>query len=90
MKEHKIYFGMKFYKHPNGYWTSTKNAAIYAHRWVWTMFYGEIPQGMHVHHIDGNRSNNEISNLQMLNPSDHSKFHWRKRNYDPRQLWLPF
>lgn len=89
MKEHKIYFGKKFYKNSSiGYWQSTKSAAIYAHRWVWMMYFGEIPKGMHVHHIDGNRSNNDITNLQMLKPSDHMKFHWRKKRYDPRQLML--
>lgn len=89
MKEHKIYFGKKFYKNSAiGYWQSTKSAAIYAHRWVWMMYFGEIPKGMVIHHIDGNPSNNEITNLQMLKHSDHIKYHWRRKKYNHNQLLL--
>ena len=31
---------------------------------------------MDVHHIDEDKSNNEIENLQLLNRSDHLKKHW--------------
>jgi hypothetical protein len=90
MKNHQHYFGMKFYKRPEGYWACTKNASIYAHRWVWTMFYGEIPPGMQIHHIDQNRSNNEPTNLQMLDKSTHMKYHWRRKRYNPNQLYFSF
>lgn len=33
-----------------------------------------------VHHIDGNKSNNEISNLQILTRSEHSKLHYNSNN----------
>ena len=89
MKNYQVYFGKKFYKDKSlGYWRSTKSAALYAHRWVWMMYFGHIPSGMHVHHIDGNRSNNDITNLQMLKHSDHIKFHWRKKKHDPKQMML--
>jgi hypothetical protein len=89
MKEHQHYFGKKFYKRPEGYWGCTRDGRILAHRWVWTMFFGEIPKGMNIHHIDHDRSNNEITNLQMLDRSTHMKYHWRKKKFNPRQLWLP-
>lgn len=31
-----------------------------------------------VHHLDGNKLNNDISNLVVLSKSDHSKLHWSK------------
>lgn len=37
-----------------------------AHRIIWSMFNGEIPEGMLVDHIDGNVSNNTISNLRLV------------------------
>ncbi len=40
----------------------------------------------HVHHIDGNPSNNDIANLELILNSDHSKHHnkSRKRGKDGR------
>lgn len=45
------------------------------HREVWRYHNGEIPDGYHVHHIDGNRSNNDISNLSILLGGEHSRHH---------------
>lgn len=43
-------------------------------------YYGiEIPSGFDIHHIDGNRENNNIENLLML-PSDlHHRYHLTKQ-----------
>lgn len=38
----------------------------YAHRIVWEMHNGDIPEGMEIDHIDGNRLNNKIDNLRMV------------------------
>lgn len=35
----------------------------------------EIPKGFVVHHIDGNKKNNDISNLALLSSSAHSRLH---------------
>ena len=42
---------------------------------VWKQHYGEKPYGYHIHHIDGNRDNNDISNLECLHPDEHAKRH---------------
>lgn len=48
----------------NGYARVTLNGQrIYLHRLVWVLHYGKWPEGQ-VDHIDGNRSNNAISNLR--------------------------
>ena len=36
------------------------------HRTVWEFHNGTIPKGYHVHHKDGNRSNNAIENLTLM------------------------
>ena len=46
------------------------------HRTVWEFFNGEIPKDCEVHHRDLNRSNNDISNLQMLTKAEHQKLHF--------------
>lgn len=33
------------------------------------------PRGMHVHHIDGDITNNAASNLQVMTPSEHATLH---------------
>lgn len=34
-------------------------------------FIGDIPSGWHVHHKDGNKLNNHVSNLQIIHPKEH-------------------
>lgn len=45
------------------------------HRVVWEYHNGDIPNGYHVHHIDGDRTNNAIENLSLLQGSTHLKNH---------------
>lgn len=39
---------------------------VYEHRRVWEEAHGRIPYGAVIHHIDGNPSNNDLANLQMI------------------------
>lgn len=45
------------------------------HRTVWEYHNGDIPKGYHVHHIDGDRSNNQIDNLVLMLGSEHLSAH---------------
>ena len=45
------------------------------HRDVWSYYYGEIPNGYHIHHIDENPVNNSISNLCCLSAEKHARLH---------------
>jgi hypothetical protein len=46
------------------------------HHYVWEDLHKRArPKGMHIHHIDNDRDNNDISNLQMVTPSEHAKIH---------------
>jgi hypothetical protein len=45
------------------------------HRIVWMENHGPIPEGFDVHHIDGDRENNVIENLELLPRGEHMAHH---------------
>lgn len=56
---------------------------------VWRYHNGEIPKGYHVHHKDGDRSNNQIDNLELLEAGMHSSLHQRsedRREYQQKHI----
>lgn len=44
-----------------------------AHRIIWYKFYGDIPEGLEVDHIDRVRCNNIIDNLRLLTRKDNAR-----------------
>ena len=69
------YDGLKFCRDDKtGYYlNSTIRKRL--HRYVWEKERGEIPKGYHIHHVDKNKANNDISNLALISASDHEKLH---------------
>ena len=80
-KRNKI---LKLQKHPAGYLifnicSKSKRKSYYVHRYVYECFYGNIPKGKEVDHIDNNKTNNNIKNLQLLTKKENmSKSHSKK------------
>lgn len=62
-------------------WDATANKA--AHQWVSRMmyenFYGDIPEGMIVHHKNENKYDNHISNLEIQTVTEHNQEHYPAR-----------
>lgn len=85
MEKHQYFNGLKFTRdEKTGYYlNSTIRKRI--HRYVWEHYNGEIPEGYHIHHKDGDKSNNSIENLVLWTPQKHAAFHgneYAKNNYD--------
>lgn len=56
-----------------------KYVVIYIHQLVWRQFYGEIPKGYAVHHVNFNPNDNRPENLVLLSHSEHAKLHNKLR-----------
>lgn len=66
-------------KHP----LAQSNGNVRVHRKKWYDRHGPIPKGWIVHHKDGNKTNNRLSNLKAMSPSDHAKEHNRRGDLCP-------
>ena len=59
-------------KAKNGYLTVRLNSSLgqqktfYLHRLVWEAFNGEIPKGMEIEHLNGNREDSRLNNLRAV------------------------
>ena len=52
-----------------------KSRGQYVHRLVWEAFNGPIPEGLEVHHIDGNGHNNSLENLRCVTHAENLRGH---------------
>lgn len=58
----------------NGYVSvGAKGIKAYAHRIVWFMHHGEIPNGCDIDHINHDRTDNRIENLRIVSRSENLK-----------------
>ena len=87
-----VFNGIKYYKQKGGYYQRAETAKRARekierrlHRAVWKFYNGDIPKGMQIHHKDENKDNNDISNLELLTPSEHWKRH--KSGETMRDWW---
>ena len=55
---------------------------------VWVFHNGKIPKGMHIHHIDEDRTNNNISNLEIITPAQHLKRHMTPERREKQKEWI--
>lgn len=72
-KKYQTFDGKKYTVNHNGYYRKTDGDRQLMHRDVWIYYNGEIPQGWDIHHKDGNKANNDISNLECLPKAEHTR-----------------
>ena len=70
------YGGRKFtFMKSTGYMRATDGDRELMHRYIWKVEVGEIPPGHDIHHVDHNRLNNDLANLECLEHAVHTSRH---------------
>lgn len=79
------YNGKNYHRHPeseraqhrNYFWRHDKwkESPVALHRQIYEDVYGSIPPKHHIHHKDGDFSNNSIENLECIAAGEHRKRH---------------
>ena len=73
----------------NGYKIITiNNRRIYEHRLVWEQHYGIIPKGYQIHHINGNKLDNKIENLELISQKEHLKKHSKENHFGKNRIGI--
>lgn len=71
IKNNMIFRKIKIYKNNVGYRVVTIGRKhLYIHRLVYRTFVGVIPSNMEINHIDHDKSNNSLDNLELLTHSE--------------------
>ena len=72
----QFFNGFRYRKAESGYFRMMANGEnYYLHRAVWEYHFGPLDEGMQVHHLDGDKSNNELRNLIALPKEMHIRWH---------------
>lgn len=56
-----------------------------AHRLVWEAFNGPIPAGMQINHVNGDKRDNRLANLEVCTPNENMAHAYRTLGRDPRR-----
>jgi predicted DNA-binding protein YlxM (UPF0122 family) len=69
----QFYDNKKFTLRQHGYYELTTGDRMLMHRYVWENEKGKIPPGWDIHHINENKADNRIENLECLPKSEHTR-----------------
>lgn len=61
-----------------------ENRLVLAHRIVYTAAYGAIPEGMVIDHVNNDKTDNRIANLQLMTAAGNHRKAW----FDGRHRWV--
>lgn len=70
-----VYDGVRWHERKSGYYSNGRRGLL--HRWVWRLERGDIPDGMQVHHINHDRGDSRVENLDLVSRAEHLRIHPR-------------
>lgn len=86
--------GLRFVQGTDKRYFKCNQNGMAMHRYVWQYYNGPIPEGYVIHHKDGNKANNDITNLECIPRGTHSRLHgqlltdeqrdWRRNNINTK------
>jgi len=65
--------------HKPRYHRADINGYVFEHIFVWEQANNVLPQDMQIHHLNGIKDDNSLSNLIAINPLEHRKLHRKSR-----------
>ena len=69
----QVFLGKKYFKNGRGYY---RRSRAFIHRDVWAQANGPIPPKHHIHHINGDPTDNRVANLRAIPAGEHMRGHW--------------
>jgi len=70
---YQFFDGKKFTLRNHGYYALTIGNRDLMHRYVWEYHNSKIKKGYDIHHIDHDKSNNNINNLELYSKAEHAR-----------------
>ncbi len=62
------------------YWKNESELGyVYRYRWLWEQSNGPIPEGMVIHHINGDMTDDRLENLELMPSDEHGRHHQSKQ-----------
>jgi hypothetical protein len=74
-RKYQIYDDKKFTLRNHGYYALTTGNRTLMHRYVWEIERDTIQNGWDIHHLNENKEDNRIANLECLPKSEHTRLY---------------